>query len=355
MATATNEGVLDRATDGARAAETRGTRPPRLAFLGVGWIGRNRMQAVLRDGAAAAAVVADPSADARARAAADAPDALLVDSAEALLERADALDGVVVATPSAQHAEQAVAALERGLAVFCQKPLGRDAAEAARVVDAARSADRLLGVDMCYRRTRAGAAVAELVRSGALGRIRAVDLVFHNAYGPDKAWFYDAARAGGGCLMDLGIHLVDLLLWSLDEWTVEDVHARLYRGATVLVDRAEVEDLAHATLRLPGGATARLACSWNLHAGQDAVIEATFHGTDGAARMRNLCGSFYDFVAERMDGTRTERLVDPPDDWGGRPIRAWARRLATDAGYDPAAEEAVRVARVLDAIYACAS
>jgi predicted dehydrogenase len=44
----------------------------------------------------------------------------------------------------------------------------------------------------------------------------AVDLVFHNAYGPDKPWFYDPELSGGGCVMDLGVHLVDLALWSLD-------------------------------------------------------------------------------------------------------------------------------------------
>jgi predicted dehydrogenase len=54
------------------------------------------------------------------------------------------------------------------------------------------------------------------MRSGELGRVFAVDLVFHNAYGPDKPWFYDPELAGGGCVMDLGVHLVDLALWSLD-------------------------------------------------------------------------------------------------------------------------------------------
>jgi predicted dehydrogenase len=101
----------------------------------------------------------------------------------------------VIATPSALHAEQAIAALDRGLAVFCQKPLGRDASETRAVVEAARRADRLLGVDLSYRYTRAAAALRDEVRSGALGEVYAVDLVFHNAYGPDKPWFYDRRLA----------------------------------------------------------------------------------------------------------------------------------------------------------------
>src|SRR5205085_415527 len=123
------------------------------------------------------------------------------------------LDGLVIATPSASHAVQARAALERGIAVFCQKPLARTAAETASVVEAARAANRLLGVDLSYRHTEAMRHIGALARSGELGDIYAIDLVFHNAYGPDKAWFRDVKLSGGGCVIDLGTHLVDLALW----------------------------------------------------------------------------------------------------------------------------------------------
>ena len=112
-----------------------------------------------------------------------------------------------------------------------------------------------------------------------------------------------------------------------------------------------VEDYAVAQLALDGGATLRLACSWNLSAGRDAVIEASFHGTQGGAAMRNVNGSFYDFVAERYDGTQCTVLEEPPDAWGGRAAVAWARQLAQSPSYDPAVEELVVVAGALDAIY----
>jgi predicted dehydrogenase len=142
------------------------------------------MRAILEDGAAVAAALADPAGDAAAAAAADAPGCVAVPSLDALLDLG--LDGVVIATPSALHADQAVRALEAGVAVFCQKPLGRTAAEARRVVEAARAADRLLGVDLSYRHVTGMAEVRRLVQEGALGRIYAADLVFHNAYGPDR-------------------------------------------------------------------------------------------------------------------------------------------------------------------------
>ncbi len=297
---------------------------PRLGFLGLGWIGAQRLEAVVASGVAEVSAVADPAlADG-------------LDSLEELLEQP--LEGVVIATPSALHAEQAVACLERGLAVFCQKPLARTAVEARRVVEAAQEADRLLAVDLSYRHTRAFAAAREVVRSGELGEIFAADLAFHNAYGPDKPWFYEPELAGGGCVIDLGTHLVDLALWTLELESFARVES-LLTGSPV--ERYAVAQLDHV----------RVACSWNLHAGRDAVIEAHFYGTGGGVSVRNIGGSFYDFVAERYHGSVVETLVEPPDRWGGRAAVDWARRLAAGGRYDPEVERAVEVARTIDRIY----
>jgi predicted dehydrogenase len=327
---------------------------PRLGFLGVGWIGRHRMEAIARDGAAEVALVAEPSQEAAASAIEAAPGSALADSFEALLD--SPLDGIVIATPSALHAEQSVAALERGLAVFCQKPLARTGAETRRVVEAARGGDRLLGVDLSYRHIDGAREMRELARSGALGEIFAADLVFHNAYGPDKQWFYDPRLSGGGCVIDLGIHLVDLALWVLDYPRLESAAGRLFAGGRPLADAGtQVEDYATARLDFEGGATARLACSWRLHAGREAVIEATFYGTRGGVSLRNLGGSFYDFEAEHFEGTSRRRLGSTEGQerwsWGGRAAVEWARRLASGSRFDAEAERLVEVAAALDAIY----
>ena len=324
---------------------------PRIGFLGVGWIGRHRMAAMLDTGLAEAAAIADPSPEMAAEAAKLAPGAVVVDGLDAML--AMELDGVVVATPSALHAEQSIAALEAGAAVFCQKPLGRDAAEAARVVDAARRADRLLDVDFSYRHAAGMRAIRELVRSGALGRVFAVDLTFHNAYGPDKPWFYDRALSGGGCVMDLGVHLVDLAMWTLGEDAADDVASQLFaEGQPLRADGESVEDYAIAQMRI-GGASVRLACSWKVHAGVDADIVARFYGTSGGATFANVGGSFYEFQAHHHRGsTDADTLGDePPGTWTGRAAADWARRLAGGARFDPAADGVVAVARVLDLIY----
>jgi predicted dehydrogenase len=325
-------------------------RPPRLGFLGVGWIGRHRMAAMAADGAVEVAALADASDEALQHARSLMPGAAAMTSFGELL--AQDLDGIVIATPSALHAEQAEAALARGLAVFCQKPLSRTAAESRRVIAAARRADRLLGVDLSYRHTAAMQRIREHVLAGDLGTVFGIDLVFHNAYGPDKAWFRDPGLSGGGCVIDLGIHLVDLALWTLGFPDVERVSSRLFaQGKPLAPGAGLVEDFAVAQLDLGDGAVVRLACSWNLAAGRDAVIEASFHGTRGGASMRNVAGSFYDFVAERFDGTRATLLAEPPDDWGGRAAVQWAQALAAGARFDPAIERVGDVAAVLDAIY----
>ena len=314
---------------------TRVATLPRVGFVGVGWIGRSRLEALAQSGCAEIVAAADPAVD-------ELDGIPCHASFDELLEHD--LDGVVIATPNALHAQQAIAALDRGLAVFCQKPLARNAAEARAVVEAARRADRLLAVDLSYRFVEAFRKARELVRDDSIGEVFAVDLVFHNAYGPDRPWFYDPELSGGGCVLDLGVHLVDLALWTLGSPDVTNVWSRLF-------GIGEVEDFAVAQFDLGNGAVARLACSWHLHAGKDCVIEASFYGARGSVTAQNVGGSFYDFRAELRHGTQSEPVVEQPDDWGGRGITAWAERLELDRSFDHAAVELIAVADVLDRIY----
>src|SRR5206468_6185363 len=247
-----------------------GGGPVRLGFLGAGWIGRNRMEAMLATGEAEAVAICDPDPENLAQALELAPGAERASSLQELL--GCELDGLVIATPSALHADQCVAAFDRGVAVFCQKPLGRNASEVRAVFDAAARADRLLGVDLSYLHTAAMQAIRERLRAGDLGRVFAADLTFHNAYGPQSGWFWDAKLSGGGCLIDLGVHLVDLALWLFDFPEVTGARATLLReGRSVRAD--EMEDYASAEFTLANGVKVRIACSWNLDAGRDAVID----------------------------------------------------------------------------------
>jgi predicted dehydrogenase len=339
--------ILDKNT---ASREEPAARLPRLGFLGVGWIGRNRLEVIAGSQAGEVVYISDMVTANSDEALKAAPKAKIVATLPDMLT--EAVDGVVIATPSALHAEQTIKALEAGKAVFCQKPLGRNREETKRVVEAARSANKLLGVDLSYRHTKAMQEVYRLVQSGELGDIYAVELTFHNAYGPDKAWFYEPKLSGGGCVIDLGVHLVDLALWCLDFPEVKQVSSSLFsKGKRITAADGKVEDYATASIDLQTGTHLQLTCSWNLPAGQPASIHAAFYGTQGGVAFKNLEGSFYDFAAERYAGTQTEVLCLPPDDWSGRAGVAWAQRLAAGATFDPQAEEFVKVAGVLDKIY----
>ncbi|NJY61555.1 Gfo/Idh/MocA family oxidoreductase [Salinimicrobium sp. CDJ15-81-2] len=323
-----------------------------LGFLGVGWIGRNRMEAILNHTNAKAAAITEPNPENSDEALKSAKNAILKTSAEELFSEED-LDGIVIATPSAMHAEQSMQALRSGKAVFCQKPLGRTAEEVRQVVQASRESDKLLAVDLSYRYTKAFKAVYDTIQKGEIGDIYAVDLKFHNAYGPDKEWFYDIKRSGGGCVMDLGIHLVDLALWSLNFPEIKDVRSHLFHKGQKLTSFEEhVEDFASVSLTSEKNQVINLECSWHVSAGKDAIIEATFYGTKGGASFRNINGSFYDFKAEKYNGTQTETLVNTPDEWSGRAGIVWVENMIKNNRFDEkSATEFIKTAEVIDRIY----
>jgi predicted dehydrogenase len=327
-----------------------GAHKPRVGFLGLGWIGLNRLRAMAAAEVVEIAALADLNFELAQATLQEFPGAVAAASFDDLLQLD--LDGLVIATPNALHAQQTSAALEAGLAVFCQKPLGTDLAETAGVIETARRHNRLLDVDMSYRHLRGVAKIKELISARTIGEIFAAELIFHNAYGPDKPWYYNPALAGGGCVTDLGVHMIDLGLWMLDFPEVSGVSSSLFAGGRRLrAGQRLLEDFAAVDIELASGAALHLSCSWRLAAGRDAEIRAAFYGTEGALMLRNVNGSFYDFCARHCIGTSSTMLDNPPDGWGGRAAVAWARRLCEGARYRAEVENALQIARVIDAIY----
>ncbi len=323
-------------------------RAPRLGFVGLGWIGRRRLDAIAGREDVRVAALFDADTERLESSAAQYKDAIAHERIDTLLEQE--LDGIVIATPNAMHANQAVACLTRGVPVFCQKPLATDAGDTARVIEAARQADRLLAVDYSYRHVRGMAELRERIAAGDLGAILAIDLEFHNAYAPNKQWCFDRAHSGGGCLLDLGIHLIDLALWLQHAPPTRVTRKRLFaqgRPAT----RESVEDLAFIELEQEGGGLVRIACSWNAQIGCDAQIGMQLHGTRGGAAWRNIDGSFLNFHLWHCRGNQRELLGASYDDWGTGALSAWIDRLNVDCSFDPSAFDILAGARLIDEAY----
>jgi predicted dehydrogenase len=325
---------------------------PRLGFVGLGWIGAMRLEAVAGSGQAEIAALCDATPGRLESTAREYPQTSCFASCDELVARAWdlQLSGLVIATPNALHAPQTLAALDAGLAVFCQKPLALHAREAREMVAAARQADRLLGVDYSYRFTQGARRLRERLQQGELGRVFSVDAVFHNAYGPDKPWCFDRRLSGGGALIDLGVHLIDLAFWLLDDPPVRDVLGTVFRVGEPLGEQ-DVDDAASVRIELEGGAVLTLAVSWNAHAGADCVIKTTLLGSQGGAELRNVNGSFYDFELARFAGRSTEIETRESRDWLGKAILDWVDRLAAANRFDPGIERSIRVSEVVDAVY----
>lgn len=333
------------------AGEPRTKRPlVRLGFLGLGWIGLNRLESLAGCDDVEIAAIADPSAAACQAARQVSPNAVQVHGLESLL--AEPLDGIIIATPSGQHGEQVHAALRSRTPVFCQKPLTRTGLETQRLIDQAQTNNLLLAVDYCYRHVKGVNQLRQMVQSGQLGSLLAIDLVFHNAYAPNKSWALDADQSGGGCMIDLATHLIDLMLWITGDPPVDQVTSRLFRSGEPL-DRPtdQIEDAGFAEWLHNDRAHVRLACSWNASIGCDAEIRAAFHGSDGSAVFHNVDGSFYDFAVEHHQGTARRQLAEPPDDWGGRAVRQWVDQLQIDPSFDPDVQRCLQVASIIDSIY----
>lgn len=321
-----------------------------LGFCGLGWIGRSRLNAILEHNLADKFTIADPSKEVQNELKQSLNGAGCFNSINELLN-AD-LDGVVIASPSALHADQCMQALEHGKAVFCQKPLGRNTAETQKVVALAEEKNLLLHVDFSYRFTKGIQAIKNIIDNDGIGKIYGINLTFHNAYGPDKDWYKNPKYSGGGCFMDLGIHLVDLLFWLFDDPVLTHQSAQFFHQGTADFDRNKVvEDYAVAQCIMNNETAVQLACSWFLPAGKDAIIEAAFYGEKGGLSFKNINGSFYDFKAEQFFGTRSETLTEPPENWQGKAAVHWANQLTKGKGFDSEAWNYVKVARELENFY----
>lgn len=320
-----------------------------LAFIGTGWIGLNRMRSLLDEGLCNPVAIFEPDLVNAGKAFRLAPETTLFRNLDDLYEINP--DGIVIASPNSLHASQCINALQRGIPVFCQKPLGRNAEETRRIISEAYVANRHLGVDLSYRYTDGMQKIYNNYRT-RLGKIYAIDLVFNNAYGPDKEWFYNRNMSGGGCLLDLGVHLIDLALWMLDFPDVRSTVSEMYsKGRLIEGNEKTSEDYISTQIVTDTEVVIRLVCSWNLPAGQDAEIKAAFYGTEKAALFYNVNGSFYDFETAICKGTSREIISTPPDDWGPRALIKWVQELQDDVHFRKESFLFYNAAEIIDRIY----
>jgi predicted dehydrogenase len=276
---------------------------------------------------------------------------------ERLCARAD-VDLVSVHSPPFLHVAHVEAAIAAGHAVLCDKPFGRDLADAQRLVDVAARSERPALVNFEFRYDPVRIALRDLVRSGRVGEIRHVAWTHLGAGGrhPPRryGWLFDRAR-GGGWLGAWGSHAIDALRWVLDDEIV-DARARL---RTDVVTRTDTEGTVRVCTAEDGFA------AWlTLARGTTAAIDTTFVAPAPLAPRLVLVGT--DAVAEVVgSGVRLRTAAGEPElvpvavDAGDphlAPMRAWAgvvrdalRSGTVDAGA-PTFANGLACAWVLDAL-----
>lgn len=231
--------------------------PLRAAIVGTGAIANAHVEAIRATPDAELVAVVDRDVD-HARAFAERWSVPRVaDSLDELLAGGD-VDVLHVCTPPGVHAEQAIAALDAGVHVVCEKPAALSLDELDAMTDAAARNDRRLAIVFQQRTGSAATHVRRLLDSGALGRPLVANC--QTLWYRDPAYFAVPWRGkwateGGGPTLGLGIHQIDLLAWLLGEWT--SVQGRLWR-----LDReTQMEDVSTAVVTFEGGTVASVVTS----------------------------------------------------------------------------------------------
>ena len=296
----------------------------------------------------------------------------------------DDVDIVDICTPGFLHAEIAIAALEAGKHVLCEKPLANDPAEAERMVEAARAArehGQVAALGHTYRRVPALAHARDLVAAGRLGEIRQIRASYLQDWLVDAeagmTWRLRKETAGSGALGDIGSHAIDQIQYV----TGQQVTAVRGRLATMVPERpgpdgpepVTVDDAAWATLELDGGAIASVEAS-RMATGAKNELALEVYGTKGALRfdLERLDELwFLDATAPVAEQGFARVLVTEPEHpylegwWPQGHILGWenaftnqardlllAVRDRDPAAYSPDFEDGLALQRILDAVIA---
>ena len=312
--------------------------PVRWGFLGAGGIARNALGPAVE--AASNAVLHAAAARDAARAQALGPVRAYGDYAALLAD--DEVEAVYVALQNDAHLPWTLAALEAGKHVLCEKPLGLDADEVARM---AAAAGDLLVVEASWYRWHPRVRLAQ-ARLPEIGAVQHVAAGFTFAADLDGNYRLDRAH-GGGALYDVGCYAVSACLWAVGQGLPQDVVARSTLGGT------GVDLDTKAILRWSGGVEAEVHASISVDAGQWLVIT----GERGEIELRGESFAPAGSAATELlvsDGTSTERVQVPAVDAYRVMVEEMSSVLRGGDGWVLPVEESRQTAAVLDAAFASA-
>ncbi len=300
-----------------------------------------------------------------------AEDAKIYDTYEELV--ADpTIDVVHVLTPNKAHAPISIAAMEAGKDVMCEKPMAKTAADARAMVECAKRTGKTLTIGYQNRFRPDSLYLKKCCEAGDLGEVYyARAHAIRRRAVPTWGVFLDEEAQGGGPLIDIGTHALDLTLWEMNNYEVESVMGSVYRKLADTKDAANawgpwdpekftVEDSAMGFIKMKNGATIVLEASWALNTLDVDEAKTSLCGTKAGADMKD---------GLRINGERFSKMyVTKPDlEAGGvafydgsvkdaKDVEAEQFYAALENGTKPTVlpEQALVVTEILEAIYTSA-
>jgi len=281
-------------------------------------------------------------------------------SGEQLLQKEDGLDVISVATPNKFHKELTIAALEAGCHVLCEKPMAMNAQEGREMLAAARKAGKRLMINFSYRFTEQSQALKDQVDTGVLGEVYFARTIWHRRRGLPRfgGWFGQKALSGGGPLIDLGVHRLDLALWLMGYpkpvWvmgsTYNPIASALAKEQGVVYD---VEDLAVGMIKFENGATLELEASWAANVQEREWMETRLFGTQAGLVQRNV-EQTYKFEAElylEQAGAHFDMKLHSTTKPAHSAMHHFVDSILNGTPHIATGEEGLLVMEILDAIY----
>ncbi|MEK3882603.1 Gfo/Idh/MocA family oxidoreductase [Paenibacillus sp. PL2-23] len=279
------------------------------------------------------------------------------------------IDIVHVCTPNDSHAEIAIAALEAGKHVMCEKPMAKTAEEAQQMVDAVKRTGKKLTIGYNNRFRSDSQHLKKICESGELGEIyMAKAHAIRRRAVPTWGVFLDEEKQGGGPLIDIGTHALDLTLWMMNNYKPKVVLGTSYHKLSQRENAANawgpwdpkkftVEDSAFGMVVMEDGATIMLESSWALNTLEVDEAKCTLCGTEGGADMKG---------GLRINGEQHSRLYTKEvelssggvafydgasDNAPDLEMRAWIHAIENDIDPVVTPEQAFVVSQILEAIY----
>jgi len=276
---------------------------------------------------------------------------------------AEKLDVISIATPNKFHKPLTIKAFKAGCHVLCEKPMAMSAAEGREMLAAARKAKRRLMINFSFRFTDQSWALKREVESGLLGEIYFGRTVWLRRRGMPGfgGWFGQKALSGGGPVIDLGVHRLDLALWLMGyprpTWVLASTYDHLAQAKAAKEKKAfDVEDLGVALIKFANGATLELEASWAGNIERNEEMHTRLLGTQGGLVQQNI-GEGYQFEAAihlERDGRNYDMKLHPPVPGVRGAMCHFIDSIVAGTPHTATGEEGLIVMELLDAIYASA-